>query len=127
MTAVITRLDITYGVTDNDTCTVCNQKLWPPFVLWRNDASSDSRHILICGDCTLSIKDGLMADLIQVAAIKELNRLGNHLSDYTFTRNHREQLAEKVFKLNDDVKSACFTQSRISELSRMNPIQKEKK
>jgi hypothetical protein len=51
-------------------CTMCNSRLFPPFIVWRGEAS-----LYICGDCGQSYAQGLMADLIHLKAIKDLKRL----------------------------------------------------
>ena len=56
-------------------CSTCGGKLSYPFVCWE---SGD--YVCICGRCCQQIKDGLMADLIQVAATWDMRAL-RQLSD----------------------------------------------
>jgi hypothetical protein len=49
-------------------CTECEGKVWYPFLQWNN--------LLICKNCISKVKRGLIADLIQFAAIVELQDLG---------------------------------------------------
>jgi hypothetical protein len=51
-------------------CTCCGEKLWPPYMVWRGTTD-----IFICGGCAESVKDGFMADLIHLSAVKQFERL----------------------------------------------------
>jgi hypothetical protein len=60
-------------------CCVCGDKIHHfPFLHWHGSP------IILCAGCCESIKRGLMADLIHVIAIKDLNELG--YNDETLVR-----------------------------------------
>ena len=70
MSVINTRTGITFSDADSR-CNCCGERLWPPFVEWH----CSNEHIFICGECACRIKKGLMADLIQCAAIVDLQKL----------------------------------------------------
>jgi hypothetical protein len=49
-------------------CFECHKGLGYPFVEWNS--------LFICAKCCRKIKNGLMADIVQVAAVAELHSLG---------------------------------------------------
>jgi hypothetical protein len=70
-------------------CSTCGGKLSYPFVCWE---SGD--YMCICGKCCQTIKDGLTADLIQVAAtwdMRALRRLSD-CNEITLVRSRRRDL-----------------------------------
>lgn len=69
MSVVLTMKHFTYATRDT-VCTVCGEKLFPPFVEWHGRPG-----FFMCAECCQSIKAGLMADIIQVAAIAEIRSL----------------------------------------------------
>jgi hypothetical protein len=74
---------------------VCGERLWGrPFIEWHCCIP-----FFICGKCAHTIKNGLTADLIQCAAIVELNR---NYGAFTFTR----ELKTKVEKTAKEMREA---------------------
>jgi hypothetical protein len=51
-------------------CSCCGEKVYPPFMVWSGETD-----ILICGWCAENIKDGFVADLIHLKAVRELQRV----------------------------------------------------
>ena len=76
-----------------DKCSVCDAKLWPPFVEWHGHTN-----IFICGECC-DIRHSLMADLIQCAAIVEINRF-EHFRGTTLVRELTKKVEEADEKKN---------------------------
>jgi hypothetical protein len=70
MSVVLTRHDWLHPGHDAR-CSVCDEGLWPPFVLWHA-----MHELYFCSRCCANLRTGLMADLIQVGAISELQQLG---------------------------------------------------
>lgn len=68
-------------------CAMCNSRLHPPFIVWRNSAL-----LCICGDCGQSYAQGLMADLIHLKAIKDLKRLCPALTLEKYDQAHLDRL-----------------------------------
>jgi hypothetical protein len=58
-------------------CNFCGELLFYPFLCWDTHPhdSEQCGHILLCSRCCCTIKKGLMADLIQLEAATELQRL----------------------------------------------------
>jgi len=54
-----------------DRCRLCDGELAPPFLAWCGQSA-----IVFCGPCCRQIKRGLSSDLVHVAAIVELQKLG---------------------------------------------------
>ena len=50
-------------------CSCCGQKVYPPFMVW--EGATD---ILICGQCAERVKEGFVADLIHLKAVRELQK-----------------------------------------------------
>ena len=69
MSVELTRTGLDAKMYLNDPCTCCGEKLWPPFMVWRGKTD-----IFICGECAENIKDGFMADLIHITAVRQLQR-----------------------------------------------------
>ena len=65
MTVLKTEYDYPYSsrLQKSHKCSTCGGNLYFPFVCW--EGGDD---VCICGKCCQQIKDGLMADMIQVAA-----------------------------------------------------------
>ena len=74
-------------------CTVCRGQLMLPFLAWLCEPPEPS--VLICPPCCRKIKTGLVADLIQVAAISELSSLGEPYSKETLVRENLEHFQER--------------------------------
>ena len=51
-------------------CTICNKRLRLPYVEWQGT------DLFICAPCCRTIRRGLMADMVQAAAIADLHDLG---------------------------------------------------
>ena len=54
-----------------DRCRLCDGELVPPFLVWCGHSA-----IFFCGPCCHQIERGLSSDLVHVAAIVELQKLG---------------------------------------------------
>jgi hypothetical protein len=74
-------------------CLVCRGRLRYPILQW-------NERLAICGECCVGIKKGFTADLIQVAAIVELNDLGYR--DHTFVRKNKKQLEREAARRRAD-------------------------
>ena len=59
------------GYQPGDRCRLCDGELAPPFLSWCGHSA-----IFFCGPCCRQIKRGLSSDLVHVAAIVELQKLG---------------------------------------------------
>jgi len=78
----------------NRKCAVCGNKVEYPFLHWDSPAA-----MCICGDCCHEIKRGLTADLIQIAAIVDLQKLG-YGGDVTLVRDSNQRLATEAERIN---------------------------
>jgi hypothetical protein len=71
-------------------CTFCGGYLYHPFVEWHGSPEDPEekgfRIITICGRCCERYSKGLQADLLQIGAIIELERL---YPGFTFVREYR--------------------------------------
>ena len=67
-------------------CTICSKKLGLPYVEWHGT------DLFICAPCCRTIKRGLMADMVQAAAIAELHDLGYRGN--TLVRTTRQQVED---------------------------------
>jgi hypothetical protein len=71
-------------------CSICAELLLPPFLEW--NCTSD---LFICIECCRKHKNGLIADLVQAAAIAELrNALGPRRRDQTLVRRSVKEVNE---------------------------------
>src|SRR5690606_8467045 len=61
-------------------CNMCGSSLSYPFLFWWGE-----KDIFICGQCSAKCKEGLMADLVQIAAIMELRRVHSSMSPAKIT------------------------------------------
>jgi hypothetical protein len=91
MSVINTRHDYHSDCRDSHKCSVCDDGLDYPFICWVGEGAG----LYICGPCCRRIKDGLMADLIQLAATMDLRAL--KLSAYTndtvtLVRSSRQKL-----------------------------------
>jgi hypothetical protein len=75
-----------YNYYKNNKCTFCNKPLSIPFIEWHS--------VFICGPCCRTIKEGLTADLIHVAAIMDLRAVG-YWSE-TFARTSIKKLEDET-------------------------------
>jgi hypothetical protein len=71
-----------------------------PFVHWRGE-----RDLFICGDCCRRIKNGLMADMVQVSAIMDFRGLGV-MRDYTLVRKHKQTYEKELDKKHAEQQKA---------------------
>ena len=69
MCVEITRAGLRAKIHNGRPCSCCGQNVYPPFMVW--EGATD---ILICGQCVERVKDGFIADLIHLAAVKQLQR-----------------------------------------------------
>jgi hypothetical protein len=69
-------------------CNLCGTKVWYPFLVW-----DEERIIHICDDCCHKIRNGFIADLVQIAAIVDLRRL---YPGFTLTRHDRQTLERNL-------------------------------
>ncbi len=53
----------------SEKCTRCGDRLFPPYLAWTGKSD-----FFLCGPCGERIKDGLIADLIQLSACVQLQR-----------------------------------------------------
>ena len=70
MSVELTRTGLNAKMYLDNPCTCCGEKLWPPFMVWRCETD-----ILICSDCAEHIRDGFMADLVHLSAVKQFQKL----------------------------------------------------
>lgn len=91
--SVVIHKDGDYRNNLGNRCSFCDTKLRPPFVVWDCMPSSEA-DLLICGPCCRKIKNGLMADLVQVAAIAELHDLGYR--GMTLDRRSHREVSEEL-------------------------------
>jgi hypothetical protein len=68
-------------------CGVCGEGLWPPFALWHAETE-----LYFCSRCCANLRTSLMADLIQVTAIRELQQLG--YGSHTVERKRIKEVEE---------------------------------
>jgi len=95
-------------------CAVCGGPLQFPFLCW--DQAGSGSDLCICGECCHRIKDGLMADMIQIAAILDMRKL-RQLSDHhsvTLVRRKYEELEAEGEKREQDEIAAASTIPRLT-------------
>jgi hypothetical protein len=75
-------------------CDFCGEPLCYSFLCWDTHSpdSNELDHILLCSRCCCKIKKGLIADLIQLQAATELQRL---YPDLTLVREHLRRRDER--------------------------------
>jgi hypothetical protein len=56
------------------TCLLCSRMLHYPFLCWQGHTKADG-DINLCGRCCQKIRNGFIADLIQIAASMEIREL----------------------------------------------------
>jgi hypothetical protein len=74
--------------------------LYYPFLAWDGQPG-----IFLCSRCCFHARDGLMADIIELAAMFEMRRLRGQ-GDTVFVRTSRRRLEEKAEKERDAVAQA---------------------
>ena len=62
--------DLTWSADTRRTCSLCGDRIDYPFIHWRAE-----RDLFICSSCCAANGDGLHADLVQIKATVELQRL----------------------------------------------------
>lgn len=104
MTVITSEQDKSTLKVTEDHCTICRAELHPPFLEWVCKSS-----LYFCGACCRQIKDGMMADLIQVSAITELQAVGvkhgpfnNSTLIRQDTRHHDESERQRWARLMSD-------------------------
>jgi hypothetical protein len=102
MSIVNTKYDDVYGVVaDHKCCDNCGERLYHyPFLYW----SGVDDDILLCSECCKQIKRGLIADIIQLAAIAELRDIGYGVN--TLVRSNVAQLDEEGKQLEEEERKA---------------------
>ena len=124
--AVITTRGSLYDLhTGGSNCSVCNDKLQAPFVAWMC-TEGPVGDLFFCGTCCRKIKNGLMADMIQVAAIAEINALGDvgsYYSGQTLVRVREDKAnVEKVLqeecRANEMLRAEPSTNSKVQSIKR---------
>jgi hypothetical protein len=58
MSVIVSTHGVAAHMYGNNTCSVCNEPVWPPFMVWAG-AETD---ITICGRCCDQVKDGMIVD-----------------------------------------------------------------
>ncbi|SRR6266480_6287636 len=77
-----------HSIKGNYKCADCGETLRRyPFLEWRCDVD-----FYLCADCCKRIKEGFIADLIHVVAIKDMQDLSAVYEGYTLVRKNIERL-----------------------------------
>src|SRR5262245_40338513 len=92
MSVINTHYEDWHDCCDNHKCSICCGKISYPFVYWCDQYTQ----LCICGPYCQQNKDGLIADLIQVKAIMDLQDLKLSARDVTLIRSSRQNLEAKV-------------------------------
>jgi hypothetical protein len=103
----------------NGECSFCRDRLNEPYLQWEStpvgkDAPA-SNVISICKKCCLRCGKGLRADLIQIEAIAEIERL---VPGYTLTRRTREEIRRKAERAKRE-DAELMRQMKISSLRQL--------
>ena len=80
MSIQVTRTGVGHQMYGGEKCTHCGDGLFPPYLAWTGKSD-----FFLCGPCGERIKDGLIADLIQLSAVVQLQR-HQPGTDMTLTR-----------------------------------------
>jgi hypothetical protein len=80
--------DFSGALRDNAKCAICGYWVRPPYLEWIAETT-----IRICGRCCHSIKGGLVADLVQIAAIVDLQE---YYPSFTLTREQECVLEKRI-------------------------------
>jgi hypothetical protein len=91
MSVVCSKHERLHGDRTGQSCTMCADPVYPPFIYWR----ADEQEILICGKCCSRIKPGLIADLIQVCAIRDIQTLAPAYQQTLVRMSEREIIAKE--------------------------------
>lgn len=84
-------------------CTPCGSTLLFPFVWWR-----DATDIFICSKCAEHMRMGLVADLIQCASIKELQRACPLYGSQTLVRQSRKDAEADAVREREEFNRKFF-------------------
>jgi hypothetical protein len=86
MSIQTTRTGVGHQMYHSEKCTHCGDGLFPPYLAWTGKSD-----FFLCGPCGEQIKDGLIADLVHLAAVVQLQR---HLpgTDMTLVRQSVRKL-----------------------------------
>jgi hypothetical protein len=83
----------------DERCSICKEKLMQyPFIRWW--AGGDD--VFFCAVCSARIRDGMMADLVQIAAIVEIQRIAPHYKNSTLVREHIPELEQRLEKKDEE-------------------------
>ena len=85
MSPVLSRFD-DIQQREGERCAVCRDRLRFPFLDWHGT------DIQICGSYCQDIKRGFIADLIQIAAIKDMHDLDDSFKSATLVRRDARQI-----------------------------------
>lgn len=86
MSVVTTSHDDFYRSRGRDTCSLCSNPVNFPFLEW-------DHKILFCSKCCQRVKRGFVADLIQVAAIRDLHDIG--YPEFTLVRKDVKEIVRE--------------------------------
>jgi hypothetical protein len=93
MSVILSKED-TFAAGKDDKCAICGEGyLYPPYVFWFGDSN-----LYFCGKCCSNLRRNLVADFIQVTAIRDLRNVGYH--DLTLLREG-QATADKKAKENN--------------------------
>jgi hypothetical protein len=98
MSVEITRAGLRAKIHNGRPCSCCGRNVYPPFMVW--EGATD---ILICGQCAERVKDGFVADLIHLRAVREIQKFQPNFG-ITLARarvhdlEKQEEAAEREFR-----------------------------
>jgi hypothetical protein len=111
MSVVTGRYDDLYGAINRFKCSECGELLRRyPFLHWHPE-------ICFCADCCLRIKPGFIADLIQITAITEFQRIVPRYDQFTFIRRSLPAL-ERAHEKEQEAIRQIERQAGITRLKR---------
>jgi hypothetical protein len=93
MAVITTRTSV--SLVNPEICNVCGEQLRRPWVEWHG-----RKTFAVCGECCVSLKTGLTADLIHCVAIVELNR---QYSGFTLEREAIHTIERRDAAANPDL------------------------
>ncbi len=122
MSAVINKYDDSWGFGpgqhNEKRCSNCGGELHYPFLGW--DGACGGTGIFICGACCVRWRDGLAADMIQCAAIVEIQQLGR-MGGVTLIRKNTSQLEAEGKKEQEEIKRIEQEEIRRDRLRTVKP------
>ena len=86
MSIQLSRTGVGHQMYGSEKCTHCGDGLFPPYLAWTGKSD-----FFLCGPCGERIKDGLVSDLVQLAAVVQLQR-HQPGTDMTLTRQRVSKL-----------------------------------